>query len=254
MGRVEALKKEPLPPQFSERFYRVASDLRQSLQSTNDALTLKGLSISEAYVKNLVRIVMEFTPCAPIQSDKSSWYAVWDNQCQIAHAAARGAVFSHVIEPLDIHVSIGADKDAMLVSNVECMDTVKFAPPVLKGLYHVQNNFNNLRRRRDSQLYMSVDGGFRTHPVFMEGESCVSIDGATIGFDKIAVDVIQSSAKVVDCIPHDSWRMRGQMPAKDLRFPAITIVLGPKRFNILTHVSPQNTFKLRDVMIGPFYL
>src|SRR3546814_13577190 len=85
---------------------------------------------------------------------------------------------------------------------------------------------------------MSVKGGVRTLPVFVEGEECVPVDLASVGFDESAVSMIQGCSEIVDGISHDGRGMLGNTPSQRALFPSVRIGLGAASFDVVSNVSP----------------
>jgi hypothetical protein len=241
------------PSEFGEGYDSVVSSYRESLKRINDTLVLEGLSLTEAYKKGFLRIAVKFRSNIGVNAKGGCLMAVWQLDVNVANSSPGGtATFVENLEFLDRHCSVRANQAMMLVSNVEAMDSVNFIPVNLVRLYLIEDKPKHISAR-EGVCFLSVAGGFRVLPRVAERELCVSIDAAVIGLNERTISVVKGSAKIVDSIPDDCWRMSRNPASERPVFPFLRIGLKARGFDVIHHVSPHNRFELVDVMVGPFY-
>lgn len=240
--------------EFGESFDRVASELRESFDRVQDTLVFKRLSLCEAYIEGRARIAVEFCAHPVREANGSRLIAVWKSERNFPEAtASRFAPRVQEIEAFDLHDRISSDENVMLVGDVEPVEGVEIIPSVLEGLYRVEDEVLNGLTWRTSTMFMSVEGTFRGLPILMEGKECVPVDFAAVGFHKGAVCMVEGCSEIVYGIANNRGRMGGNAASEHSAFPTLRIGLGAQGFQVVSNVGPHNSFKLVDVMVGPFY-
>lgn len=239
---------------FGERFDSVARELSHSFERVQNALTFKNLSMCEAYVEGRARIAVQFRAHARSKSDRSNLIAVWHKDQVFDAGAGRSSQGIKDIEAADIHRGMSRDENVVFIGDIEPVKRVEFAPPFLEGLYRVEDEALDCLTWRASTLFMSVKGAFRALPILVEGEECVPVNLAAVGFNERAVCMVECGPQIMDCVPDDGRSVLGKVSAQASTFPTLRVRLGTKSFQVLSEIGPQNRFELVDVMVGPFYL
>lgn len=130
--------------QFGESYDCIASDLKHKYQRAQDAFALKGLSISELYIKRRVRIAFEFGSKSIVNPNSAKLIAVFGyNRNVFKTVSSRRPGGIDNFKPFDSQDLVGGDQGVMLIGDIELVDAVKTIPSALEGLYHVNNKSNN---------------------------------------------------------------------------------------------------------------
>src|SRR3546814_10028505 len=183
-------------------------------------------------------LAVEFRANSAIEADGGSLFSIWAYKGHALNAApGRNSGWGEKGEAVYNHCGLGRDQHVVFVRDVELVNAVEVMPSVLEGLYRIEDKCLDGRSWRASTLFMSVKGGFRTLPVFVEGEECVPVDLASVGFDESAVSMIQGCSEIVDGISHDGRGMLGNTPSQRALFPSVRIGLGAESFDVVSNVS-----------------
>lgn len=220
----------------------------QAPQDRKNGLPLKGLSISEAYLKGELWLVIFFKPHPGLQDNR------WCIACYESDPTDPSPTFKPNV--LYVGALLGRQENHVLVSDVEDMEFDEVCPlPSRVRLYLVENDGDHFIAGRVPRFGMSLDGTLKVLPraLFGEGESGVPVDGAAIGFDENTVSVIKGGSEIVKRIAQDRGGVAGEASA-NLAFPHLKIELGRDSLFTRTDVAAENVFEMVDVMFGPFGL
>ena len=227
----------------------------QSADGFEDALALKGLAISESYIKGALWIAMKFSPTS-LKLNEAPIVALVNNIDTVNPASCFRAGRVQEVELVNSHDMLRRDENLMLVSDVELVQAIETQAPGIVGLYVVDDSADNFVAWRDSLLFMSLDGAFKRLPVPIKGKSGEIAKLCGVRYTSDVVSVVEGGTKIVQRIAKDGWRMSRERggPAALSRLQPAMLVLGPKSLHVVTDVVPENGFKLVDVMFGPLHL
>jgi hypothetical protein len=221
-----------------------------------NAITLKGLSFIEAYLKDVLWIALKYRS-EGAKVEKLSALALICHDRETANPAAcfRPGVIDK-IKPIYAHVRCSGDQDNVLVRDVELMEAVEAKIPSFVWLYVVEDSLDDSVAWRSSLLFASIDGTFKRLPIFPKREFAEFVEGSAVGICNDVVSVVQGGAEVVKCIAKDRGRVFGECRRPDglPPFQKAVLALGSESLHVVTDVLPEDGFKLADVMFGPFNL
>ena len=211
-------------------------------------MSFKGLSMCEAYREGRLVVALRIKARAAPKLDcicvtRSKGYPA-------ETTAVRKA------EVFDVRPSLGSDQTGMLVFNVEHMEVNKPLPlPFTVGLYNVKDVVADSRAGPLSHVYMSFDGTEHRLAITlgMESPHYLLPGRLPVVFDQLDICVVESGPEIVERIAQDGWAMLGE-GAADSDTPRLTVILGNDSLFVSRNVDFENTFKLVDVMFGPFGL
>lgn len=227
----------------------------QGADCFEDALALKGLSISESYIKGALWVAMKFSP-AVSGVNEASIVALVNNVDTVNPASCFRPGRVQEVELVNPHDVLRRDEDLMLIGDVELMQAIKIKAPGFIGLYLVDDDADDLVAWRNSLLFMSLEGTLKRLPVPMKGESGEIAKRCGVRHTSDVVSVVEGGTKIVQRIAKDGWRVsreRGR-PAALSRLQPAMLVLGAQSLHVVTDVVPENGFKLVDVVFGPLHL
>ena len=211
-------------------------------------MPFKGLSVAEAYLKGDLVVCVLFEP----EIGDDCWAATVAFKGHVGNGASTGER-----DPIDHNsLSCGQEHD-VLVRDVEQVEVEQIVSiPSFVGLYLIKDAADNSFAGAATRFGMSLDGTFKVLPAFLfgEGKLDVPVDAAAIGFDQQTVSVVKGGPEVMNCIAQNSRCVSGKRSPNGRRFPSITIATGDHSLSAFTDVRPENVFKVRDVIFGPFGL
>ena len=111
------LGKSPIYSEFGERYESIAREYRKALKRTEDALTFKGLSISEAYIEGRLRIAIQYRSHSSPKFKGSTILAMVGNiQREVSETLPSGIAKRIDDQQLtvDCHPAVCRDQDEML--------------------------------------------------------------------------------------------------------------------------------------------
>ena len=208
----------------------------------------KGLSPAKAYLEGRLMLAACFKPRSPSKGN---------GRCIVCYECHPGDTSAALKRDGFYMCSLsGGEQDRVFVGDIEIVDREQVLTfPSRKRLYFIENAVDDTIARSTPRYFMSMHGGFAILDIpFRDERECRPIvDGMAIGFDEDTVCVIEGGPEVVQGVPKNRWRMpREASPKRRGAFPFVTIALGSESIFVRTDVSPKNTFKLFDVMFGPF--
>ena len=245
-------------PQSSRNFSFFPNDVEsfgcggmQPLEGVQDTLTLKGLSIAEAYDKGVLWIALQYRTAVTKFEEFDTLALISNHRDALNSASCFRSGGIHKIEPIDVYRRRGGDEHEMLVGDVQSMKPIKAKPPAFIGLYVVNDRRDDNIARRQSLCFMSIDGTFKRLPVFPERETppFAKCRGVRIGGDMVGM--IQGGVEIVNRIAKHGRDMLWESPGADL-FQRVAIALSPHSIHVISDVVPKQGFELVDVMFGPF--
>lgn len=122
----------------------------KSIHRFQNTLPLKGLSLIESYIEGILWIAVEYRPAAANEVGVSGFLVLLNGQ---SHARDGVTCFlPEFVEKFsrfpDDHICGCGDKDVMLVSDVQKVDTVEHKLPGFVRLYLIKDDVDNSIRRR----------------------------------------------------------------------------------------------------------
>lgn len=241
----------------SEDFERAAREYKQIAEGVNDTLPLEGLSPLKAYVEGRLRILLRFK-AEVLDLNHSLLLHIGADANEREVVKSRDAtVRSRSGESVERDASHRRDENAVLVGPIELVDAVKpFALPAVKRLYFLDDDIPNPRAGAMSVTYMSLNKTRHRLPRVSQWEACLPVNRMAIGFDQDAICVVERRSEVMDRISDHCRRMgREVAPKGDIPItPFVLLCLGENKISVFSNEHPENTFKLVDVMFGPFGL
>jgi hypothetical protein len=231
----------------------------KAFKAAQNTLSFKWLSILKDYLEGRLWIVMEYRSASRRGIDKVSprrFFAVL-NAKRDSHetdiVATWGLDSDSLAEP---HFLSHRNQDVMLVGDVEQVQPVKSQLSSFVWLYSVDDRVDNGIGRRESKMFMSIDGALKRFLIFPKGKEGPPCDLSAVGFHHDTVSVVEGGPEVVDSITKHGRSMLGECgnAGLPLAFQPSTIFLGPQSLHVARDVSGEYDFELVDVMFGPFYL
>ena len=235
-----------------EKYDRIGNEALKSFERVQNTLTLEGCAFSEAYVEGRLRIVLEYSPYSLRETDGGERQVVLRHDGEVFPLSSPSSIGQDYLHLTNLGFNLSADENVMLIGNVEPVDTIEVVPSVLERFDIIQNAVDDGIARSNS-LFLSPQVGFRTLPISVEWKSGAIADGATVGFDERTVTVVKGRSEIMNRVAHDQWSVLWNGAPESSHFPLVLVKLGIERLDVICRVSPDNLFKLRDVMIGPFY-
>lgn len=222
-----------------------------------NAVTLEGLTFSEAYLKGVLWIALKYRTSTALEAEKFSALALVHlkgNPLNAPTCFRPGVIDS--IEPLYCKAGGGWNQNKVLVGNVELVQPVETQLPAFVWLYLVEDCSSDLVAWGNSLLFMSVDGAFKRLPALVKWKPSPLAKSRAVGFTDDVVCVIESDSEIMQGIAKNGWRMFGEgggrvgLPC----FQKAVLALGAHSFHVIRDKLPENGVELVDVMFGPFNL
>lgn len=228
--------------------------VQQRLKRCDNALVFKGLTLREAYIKNILWIAIQYSPVVASVDELSALALIsLKGNSKDAASCFRTRSVSE-FEAFYVHSRSSRDQDNMLISDVQVMQPLEVQFPASVRLYFVDNHVDDAFAWRNSFSFMSIDGSYKRLPVPVKRETPIITPCGAIGFCGDVVSVVEGGPEVVNRIAQDGWdvfieRFGFQGPSL---FQRAVLALGPQSLHVATDVIPKAGFKITDVMFGPF--
>lgn len=222
--------------------------LREKGKFREDAFTLKGLPLAEAYLEGFLWIAIKLSGLAwPESNGRVHWIVA---KIADPDVGQRRAVIEHHL--LDGHRIGSGDEHQVFVRDVELMDAIEMERATIEGLYLIEDHRLSFEAWRKSPLFMSLDGSFHRLPILPERKLGMSVDGIPPVLNEYTVRMIKGGPEVMERIAQDGGCMAGETDTYESATPSLTIALGAQSLHVLLHNRPENVFQIADVMVGPF--
>lgn len=236
-----------------ENLQDAANKLAELRQRWNDRLTFETCSISEEYSKGRIAITLEIH-VASGHSYHIQYAAIPDAKRAIAHdhSAATGGP-NNGIDVVQLNDIEDGDKETMFIVDVQTVEGTKKGIPSRVRAYLIGQHRNDVIR---SLQYSLTEGFYKFVPVVPHSKrrpACRFLADVRNEFD---VGNIESGPQVMNSIPQDQWKFARRF-LSHLEFKKIApgrIFLDTKAAKVGLDEFPNQTIKLRDVLIGPFDL
>jgi hypothetical protein len=231
----------------------------KAFKAAQNTLSFKWLSILKDYLEGRLWVVMEYRVATQRGSDKISprgFFAILNakrDSLETDIAATWGFDSDSLAEP---HFLGHGNQDVVLIRNIEEVQPIKSQLPSFVWLYSTDDRVDNGIGRRESKIFMSIDGALKRFLIFPKGKEGPPCDLSAVGFHHDTVSVVEGGPEVMNGIAENGWGVLGEggHVGLPLAFQPSTIFLGPQSLHVARDVSAEYDFELVDVMFGPFYL
>ncbi|MGE3745706.1 MAG: hypothetical protein AB7G25_08385 [Sphingomonadaceae bacterium] len=239
---------------------RLLNPFLQLFESGHNALPLEGLSFWEDYISGALHIAVVLQRDTLGKSDEVCILLVTRERDVLeADPAATWAAKGDVLRVEDKRLR---EQIRVLIGDVQIMqgkEVLTLSASI--GLDIVEDTVEDSLAGAVAGYYVSFNGALFVLDALRDrkmrlrghkGEERSMVRSVAISFDQNAVGVIEGCPQIVEGVPQHSRSMTGQGEADRGRL--VTVWLGPKSLFAVPHIRPEDGFKLRDVMVGPFDL
>jgi hypothetical protein len=231
----------------------------KAFKADQNTLSFKWLSCLEDYLEGRLWVVMEYRVATRRGLDKVSprrFFAIL-NAKRDSHKTDIAATWGFDIDSLaEPHFLGHGNQDVVLIRNIEEVKPVKSQLPSFVWLYSIDDRVDNGIGRRESKIFMSIDGALKRFIVFSKGKESAPCDLSSVGFHHDTVGVVEGGPEVMDGIAEHGWSVLGEggQIGAFRAFQPATVFLGPQSLHVARDMGGEYDFELVDVMFGPFYL
>jgi hypothetical protein len=220
-------------------------ELRELFKRRENRITAEGISFGEKYIEGRISVIlhMEFTATEAMVNQ-----SIWPNPCRQDDREIPVLVFG---VQRDCHEMKHGDQAAMLINDVQIVQSIQSIIPSAVGLYCINDKVADSSA---SSLYFSiVNRTYKFLPCFSEWKF-----GVPIGIeDNFARHQVESGMKIMDGVSQNQTRVRwegfNQVDLEKIVF-SLGIFLHVQTARVGFNKPLPEGVKIGDVFIGSFDL